>query len=109
MKDEMNEIDELYNKFDELFDKRDYEEIDRQIELFIKEDNSAKLYIALLTACYQWQRFLKKYNDLIPIAKKKLEDKGYTEIQVNATMHGFDKAPDSLLLWKNGIPYSKKI
>ena len=109
MTEEKDEMMELYNKFDYLFDAKNFEEADKQIELFLKEDKSARLCIALLTECFQWQSYLKNYLQIIPYAKKKLEEKGYTEKQVEATLSGFDKAPDSQLLWKNGVPYSKKI
>ena len=108
--EESKQIDQLYNKFDDLFEEKKFEEADMQIELFLKEDNAARIYIAMLTVCYQWQNNLKNYSQVLSGAKNKLEEKGYTDVQVNATLSGFDKAPDSLLLFKkDGVPYSKKI
>jgi len=108
-KEDKDDMIELYNKFDDLFDVKNFEQVDKEIETFLKEDKSAQLYVALLTICYQWQGYLKNYLQILPAAKQKLLDKGATEEQAKRTLDGFDKAPDSQLLWKNGIPYSKKL
>ena len=91
---------ELYKKFDDLFDTRNFEEADNQIELFLKGENSAQLCVALLVECFQWQRCLKNYFHIIPYTRKKILDEGATEEQADKTLRGFDRAPDSLLLFK---------
>ena len=111
MKEETKEeYDIVFKEFYTIVETRNYEVIDEYITKFIEDNKSARLGVALLTIAHQEQRNLKKHADLLAHTRKKYEEYGkLTDVQINAILHGFDKAPDSLLLWKNGVPYSKKI